>query len=348
MAAPITDTVAVYQVHGIRFAVPEGLVPVTDKYILTDLKPDAWPDTTPHNSITLFTDPGSPQEILDDYMSASDGIHDGPHLHNLRRQRIGDRMFTRASITYTPYVRKYSDETGDRVRIDYAFTVDKASGMTWGFGLIPPDTTLTPTVAQDWLDMLQSVAPKRKRPGSTDASPLRIGFDRRQEQRLFHTPWYTIHVPASWRTINSFLFKLEDLPSSERLRAKNIDAIDEAHISVSTEFVPYDKEQRTVEELQRTFDSFGDGPATVESRTLDGYPVEWFRFGPDPGGRVKYMSRVADILLHKNKQDGQVTTVDAGFEYIIYTTTEDSAPPDEREKLMGKYFQLYNSIKISY
>ncbi len=337
---PMTDTAAIYQVHGIRFAVPEGLVPVTDRYVFTDLEPGKDPLFDPYNEITLFVDEDrSPEEILADVMDGFDNLYDGPHLHNQRRTRVNGRMVTQASITYTPRSRRDPDEPEDTVRVDYALIPNQDGGETWGFRLVPPDTTLTPEVAQDWADMINSA---EAAPG---ASPHFVG--RRQSNRgeEFCSEHYCVSLPNHWTLVNDLIFH-HNKTANGRLSIPNVEKVREARILIMGSSTPGDRKRRSAEDLREFLRRTG-GRGSVEESLLDGRHVLLINTSPSSDARrIRTISRFAKITLRDTELVYQTVSLKMAVSVVTSDEDLDATQIDLTKETADMHKQMYESINI--
>jgi len=338
MTAPITDTAAVYQVHGIRFAVPDGLHPVTDRYVFTDVPAGGHLSHDPYNEITLFADARrTPEEIISDVMGGFDDLYDGPHLHNQRRTRVNGRMITQASVTYTPRSQRHPDKPEDTVRVDYAFIRDKTRGETWGFRLIPPDTSLAPDVTQDWIDMLESAEPQ------TDMDVPFIGTRLENGRRYFYTRRNRVAIPERWRMITDLAFA----PSHDHENLSNVKEVKRCVILLRSSISSNDFERRSVGDLKQSFSRFGLS-GVVEERTIAGRPVEWIEIEPrTEEGRVRTAFQDASIKIRKTGDYRHYIHLNMDVEYIVDNPTSTAPPPSFVAKMREMHESMFQSIQFS-
>lgn len=339
MPPPITDTAAVYQVHGIRFAVPDGLEPITDRYVFTDLPIGGNRDRDPYNEITFFLDPTrAPEEIISDVTEGLDNSYDGLHLYNHRRKRIRDRMFTTVSIRYVSQEQLDSSQPEDTTRVDYAFTRDERSGETWGFRLIPTDTSLTPSLSGIWSRLIKSIEPQ-----TTSSVPF-VGNRMEDGTRYFHTHRYKVSIPSTWRVVNRFTF----IPA-EANRTEQLDSIRElrrAYISVSSETLPTDPEERTIKDLQQSFSNFGLS-GTVQERQLLGRSVEWVEIEPrNDQSRVRTAAQSASIELVETTDYSERVSLEMDISYIVSDPSATLDPPTLLSDMRLMHRQMYDSIQV--
>lgn len=338
MTAPITDTAAVYQVHGLRFAVPDGLVPITDRYVFTDVPMGGNRDHDPHNEITVFVDATrSPQDIISDVMDGLDTASDGPHLHNQRRTRVNGRMIRQATITYVPRNQRYPDESGDTVRIDYAFIPDEASGETWGFRLIPPDTSLKPDVLRDWVTMLENIE------AQPNAEVPFIGNRRENGTRYFHTRRHRIVLPERWKMINDISFSPTQTPGKSR----EVEKVKRCVIFLRSSALPNDPEEQTVDDLAQSFSRYGLS-GIVEERTVSGRSILWVEIEPrTEQGRVRIASQRASIKTNKSKTHYDHVQLEMDVEYVISDADAPPTSPKFVVQMKKMHEAIFQSIEFS-